>query len=163
MLILVTAWTVCALRIWAPPFNKNKLTWTISCNQKALITFHHDAPNSYVPGVNFLEFLVNGLSTRSHGEFAKYNCMQKPYILLTLIWIPLIPQYLIWLLITVESKYNTNLKMYNIKVTWKACEVTLLLPSASLLFWRCIHSVARFKKKIYSKFFHFLVTIAKNR
>ena len=36
---------------------------------------------------------------------------------------------LIWLLLIMELKYNTNLKKYNTKVNWNACEITLLLPS----------------------------------
>ena len=35
----------------------NKLTWTIPYSNKALINFHHDAPNSYVTAINLLEFL----------------------------------------------------------------------------------------------------------
>ena len=30
------------------------------------VTFHHDAPNSHVPGINFLEFLVHALSITSY-------------------------------------------------------------------------------------------------
>ena len=59
----------------APPVNKNKLTWLISCNHKALTTFHHDAPNSLAPGFKFLEFFVNDLSTRTPGEYAKNTRM----------------------------------------------------------------------------------------
>ena len=29
----------------------------ISCSDKALMTFHHDAPNNQVPDINFVEFL----------------------------------------------------------------------------------------------------------
>ena len=43
----------------------------ISCNHKALTTFHHDAPNSLAPGFKFLEFFVNDLSTRTRGEYSK--------------------------------------------------------------------------------------------
>ena len=64
--IPVTFQTVLGFTIWAPPFNKNKLTWKISCNQKALIIFRHDDPNSHVPGVNLLDFFVNCLSARNH-------------------------------------------------------------------------------------------------
>ena len=75
--IPVTVQTVLGLTISAPPFNENKLTWTISCNQKAWIIFRHDAPDSHVPGVNLLEFFVNGLSARNHDESAKNTCMLK--------------------------------------------------------------------------------------
>ena len=43
-----------------------------SCQKKSLnepfqeIKFHHDAPNSHVPDINFLEFLVHTLSTTSY-------------------------------------------------------------------------------------------------
>ena len=68
MLILVTPWlSGHSLSIWAPLINKNKLTWTISHNRKTLVTFHHDPPNCHVQGFNFLEFLVNDISTRSLG------------------------------------------------------------------------------------------------
>ena len=54
--------------------NENKLTRTISYNHKALITFHHVASNTQVPGFNFLDFLVNDLSTKSHAE--SYMCVK---------------------------------------------------------------------------------------
>ena len=38
-------------------FCRQKQTWAISFRRKALMTFHHGAPNNYVPGL--LEFLVN--------------------------------------------------------------------------------------------------------
>ena len=73
MPILVTALAVWPSTIWAPD-SKNKLSWTISYNHKTLITFRYDAPNSQVPGFNFLEFLVNVLSTGSRGESTKHTC-----------------------------------------------------------------------------------------
>ena len=42
---------------------KNKLTWTISSSNKVLMNIHHDAPNSHIPGINFLQFLVHALSS----------------------------------------------------------------------------------------------------
>ena len=46
---------------------KNRLTWTVSYSNKALMTFNHDPPNSLISGINFLEFLVLALSiTNSH-------------------------------------------------------------------------------------------------
>ena len=74
MPILTTALAVWAFIIWAPLVNKNKLTLLISYNHNALTTFHHHAPNSHVPNFNFLEFLINGLSTRSHGESPEHIC-----------------------------------------------------------------------------------------
>ena len=75
------------------------------------MTFHHDAPNSHVPG--FHEFLVNVLSSKSHSQSAKHPIVKSHaaysenslYLLLSNT-----------LLIAPESKYNTNLKMYNTKV-----------------------------------------------
>ena len=32
----------------------------------ALMKIHHDAPNSHVPDINFLEFLLHALSITSH-------------------------------------------------------------------------------------------------
>lgn len=39
----------------------------MSCSNKDLITFHHDAPNSYVPVFN-----VNALQAAKHSESAKH-------------------------------------------------------------------------------------------
>ena len=33
------------------------------------MTFHHDAPNSHVPDINFLEFLAHALSITNHHSF----------------------------------------------------------------------------------------------
>ena len=44
-------------------------------------------------------------------------------------------QYFIWLLIIIELKYNTNLKICKAKFNRNACEVTLLLSSE-----RCVRS-----------------------
>ena len=77
------------------------------------MTFHHDAPNSHVPG--FLGFLVNALSATSHSESAKHACSHTKssenflYLLLS-------NTYLIWLLTAVDSKCNTNLEIYNTNV-----------------------------------------------
>ena len=72
----MAVWT---FTIWASPINENKLTWTISCNHKTLINCHHDAPKSRNPGFNFVLFLVNGLSTRNHGESTKCTCQKQPF------------------------------------------------------------------------------------
>ena len=45
---------------------KKKPTWTISYSKKALMNFRHDAPNSHVPAINPLEFLVHALSITSY-------------------------------------------------------------------------------------------------
>ena len=42
-----------------PAVNKSRLISAISYNHKTLMTFHHDAPNSHVPGFNFVEFLIS--------------------------------------------------------------------------------------------------------
>ena len=52
-----------------PPVNKNLLEYFT--NNKALIIFHNAVSNSRVPA--FLEFLVNLLSTTSHGKSAKHT------------------------------------------------------------------------------------------
>ena len=44
---------------------KIKLTLTIFYSNKVLMSFHHDAPNSHVPAINLLEFLVHALSITS--------------------------------------------------------------------------------------------------
>ena len=49
----------------------------ISYSNKALMNIHHDAPNSHVPGINFLEFLVHALSRTSYiadSESTKHAC-----------------------------------------------------------------------------------------
>ena len=38
----------------------------LSKKQTYFITFHHDAPNIHVPGINFLEFLVGALSITNY-------------------------------------------------------------------------------------------------
>ena len=38
----------------------------ISYSNKALMNFHHDAPNNHVPAINLLEFLVHALSITSY-------------------------------------------------------------------------------------------------
>ena len=111
-----------SLSIWAPLINKNKLTWTISHNHKTLLTFHYDATNCHVQGFNFLEFLVNGISTRSLGlvnlqsipvcKTQKLHLVSRKFYQFNFSN----PLNLIWLLIAAESKYNTISKMYNIKV-----------------------------------------------
>ena len=45
---------------------KSKITGAISYSNKTLMRFRRDAPNSHVPGINFLEFLVHALSITSH-------------------------------------------------------------------------------------------------
>lgn len=55
------------------------------------------------------------------------------------------------------SKCNTNLKIFNTKVNWSACEVTLLLSCAV-----CTLS-SHFKTKIFSNFFCILATTAKKQ
>ena len=110
--------------------------WTnqpsLSYNYKALTTFHHDASNSHVPGLNFLEFLVISPSTRSHSESTKNTCMYKSYCVCSKSFrlSPLIPKYLIWLLITFESKMLENVRKCITFCYLKSLEVTLLLTSA---------------------------------
>ena len=66
----------------------------MSYSNKDLITFHHDAPNSYVPVCNVLEFLVNALQAAKYSESAKHASKsqaasaEKSF------------DYMIWLLIT---------------------------------------------------------------
>ena len=38
------------------------------------VTFHHDAPNIQVPGINFLEFLVHAMSIITDSESAIHVC-----------------------------------------------------------------------------------------
>ena len=61
--ILVTALDIHYFSFYC---QKNKLTQEISYSNKALMNIHHDAPNSYVPGINFLEFLVHAFSITSY-------------------------------------------------------------------------------------------------
>ena len=95
----------------APHVNKNNLLEYLP-SHKALIIFHNNSPNSNI--LAFLEFLVNALSTTSHSKSAKHTCKihnGSPencfYLLLN---------NLIWLLIAVVSRYNTNLKLPNTKL-----------------------------------------------
>ena len=48
---------------------------------QAVINFHHDAPNSQVPGFNFHELLVNNILATSHGESAWNSCLYVKTIL----------------------------------------------------------------------------------
>ena len=55
--------------LWAftipfPPMKKHKLTCAISYINKVLT--QHDAPNSHVPAINLLEFLVHAVSIKSY-------------------------------------------------------------------------------------------------
>ena len=52
----------------------SKLTWTISCSNKALMNFHRDSPNSYVPANNLLEFLIHALSITSYQHSTERIC-----------------------------------------------------------------------------------------
>ena len=52
--------------ITAPHVKKTNLHEQISYSDKALMNFHHDVPNSHVPDINFLGFLVHALSVASH-------------------------------------------------------------------------------------------------
>ena len=110
ILVIVTSLSCLGFTISISPANKNKLAGTMSYSNKDLITFHHDAPNSYVPVFNVLEFLVNALQAAKHSESAKHASKsqaasaEKSF------------DYMIWLLITGGQKYDTNSKMYNIKV-----------------------------------------------
>ena len=54
--ILVTALTV----------KKTNLHERFHTVKKALMTFHHDASNSHVPDINFLEFLLHVFSLTRH-------------------------------------------------------------------------------------------------
>ena len=96
------------------------------------MTFHHDAPNSHVPGISVLEFLGHALSiTNYHNwQWICKACLQKPYCICIKFPLFIGKKYLILLLIINEWKYNTNLKIHNIKVSWSACEITLLLSPA---------------------------------
>ena len=104
---------------------KSKLTWTSSYSNIALMTFHHDAPKSLVPGINFLEFLVRALSITSYHRW-QWICkayLWKPYCICRKF--PVFFAKLILDLVNdiiIEFKYNTNLKIYNSKVNWNACE-----------------------------------------
>ena len=70
--ILVTA---LGILYFSSSGQKSKLAWTISYSNKALMNIHHDSPNSHVPGINLLEFLVDALSITSyHSESAKNVC-----------------------------------------------------------------------------------------
>ena len=63
-------------------------------------------------------------------------------------------EYLIWLLIVIELKYNTNLKICKVECSWNNFAVVI---------W-CLHAVfACFKTNIYSKFFRFLTTTTEKR
>ena len=55
-----------AFALLVAPIKKNKLTWMISYSNKALTNIHHDAPNSQVPDISFLEFLVHAVSIASY-------------------------------------------------------------------------------------------------
>ena len=96
------------------------------------MTFHHDAPNSHVPGISVLEFLGHALSITSYHnwQWICKACLQKPYCICIKFPLFIGKKYLILLLIINEWKYNTNLKIHNIKVSWSACEITLLLSPA---------------------------------
>ena len=70
--------------LFQPRCQKNKLTWTISHIIKILVTFHNNASNIHVPGINFLEFLVhaifNFLITSHHSWWWICKaCLWKPY------------------------------------------------------------------------------------
>ena len=56
--------TALGIQYFSSSCYKNKLTCTISYNNKALVKFYrmifHDAPNGHFPGINFLKFLVHG-------------------------------------------------------------------------------------------------------
>ena len=57
--------TVQDIHYFSSTCQKNKLTWTISYSNEALMNIHHDVSNSHVPGINFLEFLVHAPSVTS--------------------------------------------------------------------------------------------------
>ena len=58
--------TILSIHYLSCSCQKNKFTWTISYSNKALVTFHHDALNGLVPGINFLVFLVGSLSKTTY-------------------------------------------------------------------------------------------------
>ena len=55
--------------------------WTNLHEPFKTVTFHHDAPNSHVPGINFLEFLVHALSIASYHswKWIRKVCLSIPY------------------------------------------------------------------------------------
>ena len=56
---------------------KNKLTWTISYINKALINFHHDAPNSHVPGISIkTQSLLTTLTFEDKVFFSRIRTIQ---------------------------------------------------------------------------------------
>ena len=115
------------------------------------VIFHHNAPNSHVPGINFLQLLVHALSITSYHSW-KW-CLQKSYCICRKIPLFLAKQYLIWLLKLIELKYKTNLKIYNAEVNLKCLWYNFVVSIC------CVQAVfARFKTKICSKFFRFLAT-----
>ena len=69
--------------------------------------------NSYAPGLNFFEFLVLAQAIIANSESAKHVYKSRTV--------------LIWLLIIIRLKYNTNLKIYNTKVNDSVFEIIFLL------------------------------------
>ena len=67
-----------------------KLPWTILYSDKALMSFHHDASNSHVPNIKFLEFSVHALLLTSHHRQLIVNlqrCLRES-------WLPIVLQQL---------------------------------------------------------------------
>ena len=50
----------------------------ISCSNKALMNFHHNAPNSHVPAINLFEFLVYAFSITSYHNRYLVNLQSMP-------------------------------------------------------------------------------------
>ena len=64
--VLVTALSIFSQFLLSKKKKKKKLVWKISYREKALMNFHHDAPNSHVPAINLLELLVHPLLITSY-------------------------------------------------------------------------------------------------
>ena len=67
-----------------------KLPWTILYSDKALMSFHHDASNSHVPNIKFLEFSVHALLLTSHHRQLIVNLQRS----LRESWLPIVLQQL---------------------------------------------------------------------
>ena len=78
---------------------------------------HDDAPNSHIPAINLLEFLVHALSITLSYQIANLQSMDLKVILylqkiLSIYW-----QLILGMVTDNNSvEINTNLKIYNTKV-----------------------------------------------
>ena len=118
--------TISLFTISAPPVKKKQ---TLAITN---VTFTNDAPNSHVPGINFLEFLVHALSITSYITAATDACKSHTVSVEKPLYFLLRNTCFGWSIVYIltELKYNTSLKTYNAKVNCIACEITLLLSSA---------------------------------